>query len=174
MHIRQRIQASWMGCLSDEFRATNGVKQGGVLSPILFILYYDVLLQELTDAKSGCHFGHKFAGALSYADDLVIMAPTLAGLQSMITVCEKNSQDYGITFNASKTACVAFGIKHTNSLSCITLHGKTVEWSSKVKHLGNYLLATLTDAEDIRVKSNELFRRTNSICANFKVQREVL
>ena len=56
-----------------------------------------MLLQELTDAKSGCHIGHKFAGALSYADDLVIMAPTLAGLQSMITVCEKYSQDNGIS-----------------------------------------------------------------------------
>ena len=67
MHIRQQIQATWMGCLSDEFGATNGVRQGGVLLPVIFIIYYDVLLQELTDAKSGCHIGHTFFDALSYA-----------------------------------------------------------------------------------------------------------
>ena len=34
---------------------TNGVKQGGVLSPILFIMYIDELLVRLFMSKSGCH-----------------------------------------------------------------------------------------------------------------------
>ena len=174
MHIRQRIQTSWMGYFSDEFGATNGVRQGGVLSPVLFTIYYDALIQKLSETNVGCHVGHKFVGALSYADDLVIMAPTIAGLQTMISVCENYSKEYGITFNASKTVCVAFGVKDTDSLSQVMIDGKHIEWNKTVKHLGNHLQCTLADDEDIRFKSNELVGRTNSICANFKISKKVL
>ena len=35
----------------------NGVKQGGVLSPILFAIYTDGLLKRLEDTGVGCHMG---------------------------------------------------------------------------------------------------------------------
>ncbi len=48
---------------------SNGVKQGGVLSPILFTVYVDELLRILENARLGCHIGHIFGGAVGYADD---------------------------------------------------------------------------------------------------------
>ena len=43
----QRMCVRWENSLSDCFSITNGVWQGGVLSPILFTLYMDDLLKEL-------------------------------------------------------------------------------------------------------------------------------
>ncbi len=43
----------------------NGVKQGGIISPILFCVYLDGLLNELTNSSLGCHMGGMFAGALT-------------------------------------------------------------------------------------------------------------
>ena len=40
----------------------NGVKQGGVLSPVLFGVYIDGLLATLKDAGIGCHIGSQFVG----------------------------------------------------------------------------------------------------------------
>ena len=37
MYTRQRLKTTWNGALSDAFEAQNGVKQGGILSPILFV-----------------------------------------------------------------------------------------------------------------------------------------
>ena len=37
----------WYSCLSKEFVSYNGIKQGGVLSPILFCIYIDDLLVGL-------------------------------------------------------------------------------------------------------------------------------
>ena len=53
---------------SEYFLATNGVKQGGVLSPVLFCVYIDDLVR-LSNANVGCFIGSNYAGALAYADD---------------------------------------------------------------------------------------------------------
>ena len=58
----------------------NGVKQGAVLSPILFCVYIDDLLLLLAKAGVGCYIGFHFVGALAYADDIVLVAPSASAL----------------------------------------------------------------------------------------------
>ena len=54
--------------MSGYFNLSNGVKQGGVLSPILFTIYIDQLLIDLKESGFGCYLNNTFMGALSYAD----------------------------------------------------------------------------------------------------------
>ena len=63
-----------------------GVKQGGVLSPILFCVYFDELLKRLESSGMGCYIGHHFYGCVGYADDVKLLCPSINGLQSMINV----------------------------------------------------------------------------------------
>ena len=51
------------GVCSDYFIVRNGIKQGGVISPVLFCASVDGLLKLLSDAKVDCYIGHVFAGA---------------------------------------------------------------------------------------------------------------
>ena len=44
-------------------------KQGGILSPILFILNMDELFIKLENSQVGCYIGNLFVGAVGYADD---------------------------------------------------------------------------------------------------------
>jgi predicted RecA/RadA family phage recombinase len=68
----QQVKVLWNGVYSCPFPASNGVKQGAIISPILFCVYLDTLLQELQRAGPGCHIGQWFAAALAYADDVVL------------------------------------------------------------------------------------------------------
>ena len=68
-YLRQLTCVAWGLFKSRYFSLSNGVKQGGVLSPILFTLYIDKLLIRLKHAHIGCHMNNIFTGALSYADD---------------------------------------------------------------------------------------------------------
>ncbi len=52
------------------FNVSNGVKQGGVISLILFCIYIDGLLHELENSGVGCYMGVVFPGTTGYADDL--------------------------------------------------------------------------------------------------------
>ena len=82
------MHVQWNSAHSTPFSLHNGVKQGGVLSPILFTIYIDSLLQKLKDSDLGCHVGRTFAGAFGYADDLALVYPSLSGLRQMIQICE--------------------------------------------------------------------------------------
>jgi len=70
------------------FSVSNGVKQGGVLSPVLFCVYFGGLLHKLIDAGYGCYIGHDFAGVLAYADDVVLLAPSASAMR-MMALCDE-------------------------------------------------------------------------------------
>jgi len=53
-YTKNFVRVSWCGLFSEYFLATNGVKQGGVLSPVLFCVYIDDLLVRLSNANVGC------------------------------------------------------------------------------------------------------------------------
>ena len=57
----------WEGCLSQSFKLCSGVRQGGVLSPILFNIYVNELIECLESCESGCHIGRHFYGCVMYS-----------------------------------------------------------------------------------------------------------
>ena len=83
----QMMKVRWDKSLSSPFHVSNGVRQGGVLSPVLFSVYLDGLLQKLADSGVGCHWGHLFAGAVCYADDIVLLAPCPSALRILLNIC---------------------------------------------------------------------------------------
>jgi hypothetical protein len=54
----QHVRVLWNGIFSCNFPVKNGVKQGGIISPILFCIYFDDVLCRLQDAGLGCFIGH--------------------------------------------------------------------------------------------------------------------
>ena len=58
----------------------NGVKQGGILLPILFAVYADGLLKRLEDTGVGCHMASRFIGSIAYADDITLSVPCKSAL----------------------------------------------------------------------------------------------
>ena len=87
--------------LSEPFTISNGVKQGVVISPLLFstCIYIDNLFKELKQLGLGCHVGPTFAGAFGYADDVALIAPSLYALKNMISVCESYAERITIVDN---------------------------------------------------------------------------
>ena len=81
MYSNNYVRIAWGGVMSDYFLAVNGVKQGGVLSPVLYCVYIDDLLLALSNSGVGCNIGSNFVGALAYADDIVLIAPTATAMR---------------------------------------------------------------------------------------------
>ena len=64
MYTNQECSVRWGSEHSDYFNVSNGVKQGGVISPILFSCYIDKLISELEHSGLGCHVGGIVCGSI--------------------------------------------------------------------------------------------------------------
>ena len=146
-YVNQSISVSWNKHRSESFGCLNGVKQGGVLLPILFTVYIDELLLKLRSLGFGCYIDDTFVGELGYADDVTLMSPSICGLKQMVDICETFAAEYDIKFNENKTVAILFG--NGESPEChLKLNGQPVTWLREVKHLGNIVTSDLTDARD--------------------------
>jgi hypothetical protein len=65
----------WNGVYSCPFYVENGVKQGAIISPILFCVHLDILLTELQAAGASRFIDNRFAASLAYAD-IILLAPS--------------------------------------------------------------------------------------------------
>ena len=69
---------------SESFKSVNGVRQGGILSPLLFSVYVDELSVNLCSVPYGCYINSVCTNHIMYADDTVLIAPSPAALQKLI------------------------------------------------------------------------------------------
>ena len=99
MYINQKLQVRWNDIVSNRFNVNNGVRQGGVMSPLLFGVYMDGLLNKLKEQGKGCYMGQQLCGAAGYADDMILLCPTSAGLRKMIDIYVSNMQMYMIFYS---------------------------------------------------------------------------
>ena len=79
---------------------SNGVKQGGKLSSVLFNVYMNNLSLQL-HTKPG--LGTTVVNHLIYADDLLMFAPSAEGLQTLLDCCNIYGCEYIVQFKASKS-----------------------------------------------------------------------
>ena len=71
MYGKQSANVKRNGSSSANFSIRNGVKQGAVLSAILFCVYIDDLFTILRKNRTGCWIDGDFFGVLGYADDIM-------------------------------------------------------------------------------------------------------
>ena len=156
----------WCSSLSTTFCVKNGVKQGGVLSPMLFNIYLDVLLKRLEQNDLGCHVGNRFTGCFAYADDIVLLSPTVKSLNSMLKICAEFSNEYNITFNSAKSKVIVYG-RNTQNVE-IMFQGNMILQSSSEKHVGN-LIGTDSEIDQIKIRNacNEMYAKVNLLLRQF-------
>ena len=96
--------------MSDYFYVSNGVREGGILSPKLYSVYVDDLSDYLLKSQIGCQIDNVCVNhvGLMYADDICLMAPSEAALQKLINIYYDFSLQNNLTFNSSKSFCMVF------------------------------------------------------------------
>jgi len=169
MYTNQSMHVSWNRSSSRPFRCSNGVKQGGVLSPLLFCVYVAELLCRLQSHGVGCHIGDTFVGAFGYADDLTLLAPSIIAAKSMLSVCEAFSQEYDVLFNASKSAHMLFHNAPNVHQAAGTLHlnGAMIPEVEDASLLGT-CFGPKQASNNFTKAISDMFYRTNLLLTRFR------
>ena len=171
MYITQVGRISWAGILSNQFPILNGVRQGGVLSPLLFCVYIDDLLVRLSKSGVGCYLGNNFVGALAYADDVVLVCPTPSAMRRLLSLCEYFALEYDIKFNAKKSKLLVCPPRKRNKISnqlmkrdcMLFIDGKLIEQVKSFSHLGHIITTDLDDSDDILYRRNCFVGQANNM-----------
>ena len=168
LYTKQLIRVKWGTHFSDPFAVKNGVKQGGVMSPLLFTVYMDELLNRLKLSHNGCHIGDRFFGAFGYADDIILLSPTLNGLKSLFSLCSNYATEYNVMFNSSKSKLIVYknGCSENFEPNLYFMNG-TISVVAHDKHLGNYI-GNIHMSEIIQKITDDYLTRVNMVRAHFK------
>jgi len=173
MYINHVTRVVWNGVQSRWFGVLNGVKQGGVLSPVLFCVYMDGLLKALQASGVGCFVGSIYTGALAYADDIVLLSPTVNAARKMLRVCEEYAATYSVKFNANKSYCIVCESR-SKSKACISttdislsINGCSIKVVDNATHLGHVISHDSDDSHDVLRCRNKLIGQINNVLCTF-------
>ena len=86
---------------SDWIKIERGVRQGSVLSPDLFSLYPQVIMDEMVDME-GVNMGGLNINNIRYADDTVLIADTADKLQRLVDKVDVGCNRVGLKINIGK------------------------------------------------------------------------
>jgi len=89
-----------------------GIRQGGVLSPYLFAVFIDSIVDKIKVSGLGCYIRHICFSVLLYADDIILLAPSVSALQKLLSVCESELQWMDMVINTKKSCCLRVGPRH--------------------------------------------------------------
>ena len=87
---------------TEMFELNTGVRQGCVMSPVLFSFFINGLAKEINKRTKGICVGDRKVRLLMYADDIVLMSETKRDLQNMLDVVTTYSKKWRFRLNPKK------------------------------------------------------------------------
>ena len=161
-------------CFSqNSFKVSHGVKQGGISSPILFALLIDTLLTKLQLSGVGCRIGSNYFGAVAYADDVVLMAPSINALNILLSECSKWSKKSYLTFNSSKSFVICFANRNSKWPEGVNipayLEGKLLPSCTEITHLGHTITWDLADSAEVTRIGKAFNRQFHAFYSRFSL-----
>ena len=159
----------WNNTYSDGFKIKNGIRQGSVLSLLLFNVYVDELNMKLREAGVGCHIANEAANNFSYADVMAVVAPSATALNELLRICEFFAINHYIDFNVNKSVCLNVLPQSARSLSSpnIYLAGLILKYVKSLKYLGHFIREDFTDKLDLDREIRNLYCRGNQLVRKF-------
>ena len=107
--------------------------------------------------------GGIFCGALSYADDIILLSPSYQGMQNMLDISNVFAKEQFIQFNAKKSHTLIFKSNCYKYISCAPLYlkGQSIQYSCKKKHLGHMLNINVHNSVDIECVASDFIKSVN-------------
>ena len=126
------------GAVGGWFRTTVGVRQGCLLSPTLFNIYLERIMNDaLEDHEGTLSIAGRKVTNLRFADDIDGLAGNEQELASLVERLDNTSQAYGMEISAEKTKLMT---NNTNGISTdIRISGQSLSTVSNFKYLGSII-----------------------------------
>ena len=161
---------------SQSFIVRDGLRQGGVLSPLLFILVMDDIIKATKRETKKIKIGYYRLSPVelsecAFADDLMICAPTERDLVGNIKIWERELQRRNLRVNIEKSKVLYIGEEH-RQLN-VMIDGQKMEQVDMFKYLGTTIHRDGTEDAEIKERIASASRLYYSLSRAFLGRKEV-
>lgn len=108
-----------------------------------------------------------------YADDIILLSPSINGLQCMLDNCFTSSALLSLTFNCAKSQCICIGKCSASQLPAMKLGDSHIDWCSQINYLGVFINAGKLLKFDINPLTRAFFTACNCIYSAAKYCNEI-
>ena len=137
------------GSLSQEYIIERGVRQGSVLSPSLFLLLIDSLLQALKEANAGVNLEGVYMGSLAHADDLRSLTLDPQSSKQQAEIIDDFLAKNFLQLNTNKCELVVHAHGTQSHTISVDVGGISLEPSHASKCLGTWWTPNLSPTKAI-------------------------
>ena len=114
LYVNPQECIKWEGIYGKLFPVSQGVRQGGVLSPLLYKTYINDLLTSLQQSKLGAEIGVTYVGSPTVADDVALLSFGGSALQAMLNISSAYSKEHVYELHPVKSTVTPLHIPRTS------------------------------------------------------------
>jgi hypothetical protein len=147
------LQVVHQSMIGPGFVVNSGVKQGCILSPLLFNIVLDFVMRIVNKKKRGIQWDpFNRLSDLDYADDLVVLTHSMQECQEFLDDLVRVAKSVGLTINAKKTKLMRTSQQPTTrrAIQSIKIEEDTIEEVEKFIYLGSVIARDGGTSEDVR------------------------
>ena len=119
----------------------------GQLSPLLYNVYTDDLNHHFQVPGVGCFVRGTCANLLSYADEMVLLAPRVTALHKFLELWHTCAGPHDIVYSTTKTVCMLVRPKHSQGRRYprVRLGNEELSYVDDFRYLGHIIAADCRD-----------------------------
>jgi hypothetical protein len=125
------------GNMTDWFNVDSGLKEGCILSSIMFNIYVNSLIDDINALNIGIDIDNEKLAILLYADDVVLLAENEKDLQKMLDVLNFWCKNNALYVNVNESKIMHFrnpSVPRTDFN--LTINGNSMECVNCYQYLG--------------------------------------
>lgn len=172
-----RCRVLHKGILTEPFPTETGVRQGCILSPLLFLIIMDEVMRKTVNGKRrGITWNlTETLEDLEYADDACMISHNFQQLRDKMEALQIESSKMGLKINKQKTKLMRVNVQNKNDLQC---EEEVIEQVNSFNYLGAKLTSdggSLKDVEHRINKARGAFSSMNKIwrAKNIKINTKL-